>query len=49
MRSALHALWRSRHFIAASIRGEFKLRYTRSRLGACWSVLHPLAQSAIYV
>lgn len=49
MPPALSALWRFRHFIAASIRGEFKLRYARSRLGACWSILHPLAQSAIYV
>jgi lipopolysaccharide transport system permease protein len=49
MRPALLALWRFRYFIGASIRGEFKLRYARSRLGACWSILHPLAQSAIYV
>ena len=49
MRPALRALWRFRYFIGASIRGEFMLRYARSRLGACWSILHPLAQAAIYV
>lgn len=42
------ALWRYRHFIFASILGEFKGRFARSRLGLFWSVLHPLAQAAIF-
>lgn len=42
------ALWRYRHFIISSIRGEFMARYARSRLGLLWSVLHPLAQAAIF-
>lgn len=42
------ALWRYRHFILASIIGEFRARYVRSRLGMAWSILHPLAQAAIF-
>lgn len=42
------ALWRYRHFILASILGELKGRFARSRLGLLWSVLHPLAQAAIF-
>lgn len=42
------ALWRYRHFISASIIGELKGRFARSRLGLFWSVLHPLAQATIF-
>lgn len=42
------AVWRYRHFIIASIRGELKGRYARSRLGLLWSVLNPLAQATIF-
>lgn len=42
------ALWRYRHFIMSSIRGEFMTRYARLRLGLLWSVLNPLAQAAIF-
>lgn len=42
------AVWRYRHFILASIFGELKGRFARSRLGLFWSVLHPLAQAAIF-
>lgn len=42
------ALWRYRHFILSSIRGESMARYARSRLGLLWSVLNPLAQATIY-
>ncbi|MCZ6861789.1 MAG: hypothetical protein O7I42_16190 [Alphaproteobacteria bacterium] len=44
----LTALWRFRHFILASIIGELKGRFARSRLGLLWSVLHPLAQATIF-
>ena len=44
----LRALWRYRHFIAASVRGELLARFARSRLGAAWYVLHPLVQTAIF-
>lgn len=42
------AVWRYRHFIIASIRGELKGRYARSRLGLLWSILSPLAQATIF-
>lgn len=42
------ALWRYRHFILASIKGELRGRYARSRLGAAWFVLNPLAQAVIF-
>jgi lipopolysaccharide transport system permease protein len=41
------ALWRYRQFIRTSIRAELQGRFARSRLGAAWHILHPLAQSAI--
>lgn len=41
------ALVRYRHFIASSVRAEFANRFARSRLGAIWMVLNPLAQSAV--
>lgn len=44
----LLAIWRYRHFIVASILGELKGRFARSRLGLFWSILHPLAQAAIF-
>jgi len=44
----LRALWAYRHFIDASIRSELKRRFARSRLGALWFILHPLAQAAIF-
>lgn len=44
----LTALWAYRHFILASIYGEFKGRFARSRLGVVWSILHPLAQAALF-
>lgn len=42
------AIWRYRHFISASIKGELKGRFARSRVGALWFILHPLAQAMIY-
>lgn len=44
----LMALWRYRHFVLASIKGELQQRYARSRLGMLWHILNPLAQAAIY-
>lgn len=44
----LRAVWRYRHFIIASIGGELRGRFARSRLGLLWSILHPLAQAAIF-
>ena len=44
----ISALWRYRHFIIASILGELRRRFARSRIGLVWSVLHPLAQATIF-
>ncbi len=41
-------VWAYRFFILSSIKTEFKARFVRSRLGAIWMILHPLAQVAIY-
>lgn len=45
--SMLRGLWAYRSFIGASIRSEIKGRYARSRLGAAWLVLNPLAFAAV--
>lgn len=44
----LAAVWRFRYFLLASIVGELRARYARSRLGLLWSILHPLAQATIF-
>lgn len=44
----LKAIWRYRHFILSSIRSDIRVRFARSRLGATWVILQPLAQVAIY-
>ncbi|MGN6312922.1 MAG: ABC transporter permease [Rhodanobacteraceae bacterium] len=48
MRDLLYALWRYRHFILSAIWNDLRTRFARSRLGAIWLILQPLAQSAIY-
>jgi lipopolysaccharide transport system permease protein len=48
MRELFSAVWAYRIFIVASIRGELKGRFARSKLGALWFVLNPLAQAAIF-
>lgn len=40
--------WRYRHFIISSIRNDFVSRFSRSRFGAVWMVLQPLAMVLIY-
>lgn len=42
------ASWRYRHFIVSSIKNDLRSRFARSRLGAAWMILQPLAQVAIY-
>jgi lipopolysaccharide transport system permease protein len=49
MRDAVATVWHFRHFVRSGIRAELAARFARSRLGTAWSILHPLAQSAIYV
>lgn len=48
MKDLLTAVWSYRHFIASSIRNDLRSRFARSKLGALWMILQPLAQVAIY-
>jgi lipopolysaccharide transport system permease protein len=48
MKEILAAIWSYRHFIMSSIRNDLRARFARSKLGALWMVLQPLAQVAIY-
>ena len=48
MHNILLATWRYRHFILSSIRTELVTRFSRSRLGALWVIIHPLMQAAIF-
>lgn len=43
----IEGAWRYRHFIATTIKADLSGRYTRSRIGGAWIILHPLAQAAI--
>ena len=49
MRNTIGAIWQFRHFVRSGIQSDLTIRFARSRLGTAWSILHPLAQSAIYV
>lgn len=48
MKLMLLAIWHYRHFILTSIKNDLRTRFARSRLGATWMILQPLAQAAIY-
>lgn len=44
----INAAWRYRHYIISSIKAEQKSRFSRSKLGAIWVILQPLAQSLLF-
>lgn len=48
MKELFLAIWRYRYFIASSIRSELRSRFIRSKLGALWMIIHPLAQVLIF-
>jgi lipopolysaccharide transport system permease protein len=48
MKEMLVAIWSYRHFIVSSIKNDLRSRFARSKLGALWMILQPLAQVAIY-
>ncbi|HET6805046.1 MAG TPA: ABC transporter permease [Frateuria sp.] len=48
MKDILLAVWSYRNFIFSSIRNDLRSRFARSKLGATWMILQPLAQVAIY-
>lgn len=48
MSELVRAVWNYRYFILSSVKNDLKSRVVRSRLGAAWMILQPLAQVAIY-
>ena len=48
MRKRVKDLWDYRFFIISSIKTEFKSRFTRSKFGSLWMILHPLALVLVY-
>jgi len=48
MSQLLKGAWLYRGFIRSAILNELKTRFARSRLGALWIILNPLAQVAIF-
>jgi lipopolysaccharide transport system permease protein len=44
----LTAVWRFRHFLMALVRLDLRLRYRRSVLGVGWSLLNPIAMTAVF-
>jgi ABC-type polysaccharide/polyol phosphate export permease len=44
----LKAVWTFRHFWMSLVRMDLRSRYRRSVLGIGWSVLHPIAMSAVF-
>ena len=48
MSSVLRSIWSYRFFILSSIKNDLRARFTRSKLGGLWMVIHPLAQVLIF-
>jgi lipopolysaccharide transport system permease protein len=48
VKAFLLSIWRFRYFMQSSIKAEFLGRFARSKLGALWMILNPLAQAAIF-
>jgi len=48
MKDMINAIWRYRFFILSSIKNDLKIRFVRSKLGALWMIVHPLAQVLIF-
>lgn len=48
MKALAGALWGYRHFVASSIVNDLRSRFARSKLGAAWMLLQPLAMVTIY-
>ena len=44
----LSAVWTARHFLLAMVRLDLRQRYRRSVLGVGWSLLHPIAMTAVF-
>jgi ABC-type polysaccharide/polyol phosphate export permease len=44
----LTTIWTARHFLLALVKLDLRLRYRRSFLGMGWSLLHPMAMTAVF-
>ena len=44
----LNAVWSYRYFILSSVKNDFLIRFSQSKLGTVWVVLNPLFQVLIY-
>ncbi|MBY0460460.1 MAG: hypothetical protein K2V38_24355, partial [Gemmataceae bacterium] len=44
----LAAVWTARYFLFALVKLDLRLRYRRSVLGVGWSLLHPVAMTAVF-
>jgi lipopolysaccharide transport system permease protein len=44
----LAAVWTARHFLLALVKLDLRLRYRRSVLGVGWSLMHPIAMTAVF-
>src|SRR5262245_11940489 len=47
MGNYLAAIWRCRYFWMSLVRMDLRTRYRRSVLGMGWSLLHPIAMTAV--
>lgn len=48
MRDMLLSIWRYRYFILSSVKNDLRAKFLRSKLGAAWMIIHPLAQVLIF-
>ena len=48
MGPTLIGAWGYKQFIVSSIQNEFRARFSRSKIGGLWMVLHPLSQVLIF-
>lgn len=47
MSQYMGAIWKCRYFWMSLVRMDLRNRYRRSALGLCWSLLHPIAMTAV--
>src|SRR5438046_2645315 len=47
MREYLVSIWKCRYFWASLVKMDLRTRYRRSVLGMGWSLLHPIAMTAV--